>query len=78
MRLKAVLYSAQSHIHSSSQLFKLAQDIFKLASSSAATAAASSDVGGGGGGGSSKHKALMNAAFKLGLQVMLAPAFAHT
>ena len=31
IRLKAVLYSAQNNIHSSSQLFKLAQETFKLA-----------------------------------------------
>ena len=53
MRLRTVLEAAQRHIHSSSQLFKLAQDAFKIATPSDAP----------------KHMAALNAAFELGLQV---------
>ena len=53
MRLRCVLDVAQQHIHSSSQLFKLAQDIFKIATPVDAP----------------KHMSALNAAFKLGLQV---------
>lgn len=52
-RLKAVLDVAQKHIHSSSQLFKLAQDVFKIATPP----------------DSPKHMPALNAAFELGLQV---------
>lgn len=34
MRLKTVLEVSQRHIHSSSHLFKLAQDVFKIATDS--------------------------------------------
>ncbi|VDI08643.1 Hypothetical predicted protein [Mytilus galloprovincialis] len=54
MRLKTVLEVAQRHIHSSSQLFKLAQDVFKIATPP----------------DTQKHMPLLNAAFELGLQVM--------
>ncbi|XP_048760414.2 zinc finger SWIM domain-containing protein 6-like [Ostrea edulis] len=53
-RLKTVLDVAQKHIHSSSQLFKLAQDVFKIATPADAP----------------KHMPALNAAFELGLQVM--------
>ena len=53
LRLRTVLDSAQRNIHSSSQLFKLAQDAFKIASPSDGT----------------KHTPLLNAALELGLQV---------
>lgn len=53
MRLKTVLEVAQRHIHSSSQLFKLAQDVFKIATPP----------------DTQKHMPLLNAAFELGLQV---------
>lgn len=53
MRLKTVLEVAQRHIHSSSQLFKLAQDVFKIATPP----------------DTQKHLPLLNAAFELGLQV---------
>ena len=55
MRLRTVLEAAQRHIHSSSQLFKLAQDAFKIATPSDAP----------------KHMPALNAAFELGLQVCL-------
>ena len=53
MRLRTVLEAAQRHIHSSSQLFKLAQDAFKIATPS----------------DTPKHMSALNAAFELGLQV---------
>ena len=53
MRLRTVLEAAQRHIHSSSQLFKLAQDAFKIATPTDGP----------------KHMAALNAAFELGLQV---------
>ncbi|ESP05158.1 hypothetical protein LOTGIDRAFT_208096 [Lottia gigantea] len=53
-RLRGVLECAQRHIHSSSQLFKLAQDAFKIATPSDAP----------------KHQATLDVAFELGLQVM--------
>ena len=52
-RLRRVLECAQQHIHSSSQLFKLAQDAFKIATPSDGP----------------KHMPALNAAFELGLQV---------
>ncbi|XP_022255372.1 zinc finger SWIM domain-containing protein 5-like, partial [Limulus polyphemus] len=55
IRLRTVLKSAQRNIHSSSQLFKLAQDAFRIA--------APPD-------GAPRHSTLLNAAFELGLQVM--------
>ena len=48
-----MLEAAQRHIHSSSQLFKLAQDAFKLATPADGP----------------KHLAALTAAFELGLQV---------
>ena len=53
MRLRTVLEASQRHIHSSSQLFKLAQDAFKIATPV----------------DSAKHIPALNAAFELGLQV---------
>ena len=53
MRLRTVLDSAQRNIHSSSRLFKLAQDAFKIATPV--------DI--------AKHVPLLNAALQLGLQV---------
>ena len=54
VQLTAVLESAQRHIHSSSHLFKLAQDAFRYAVPSEGP----------------RHPALLNVAFQLGLQVM--------
>ena len=53
LRLRTVLESAQRNIHSSAQLFKLAQDAFKNATPVDAP----------------KHGPLLNAALQLGLQV---------
>ena len=53
LRLRTVLDSAQRNIHSSSQLFKLAQDAFKIATPT----------------DSPRHMPLLNAALELGLQV---------
>jgi len=53
-RLQNVLDFAQKHIHSSSQLFKLAQDAFKIATPP----------------DSPKHIPALKAAYELGLQVM--------
>ncbi|XP_076307460.1 zinc finger SWIM domain-containing protein 5-like isoform X1 [Tachypleus tridentatus] len=55
IRLRTVLKSAQRNIHSSSQLFKLAQDAFRIAVPP---------------DGGPRHSTLLNAAFELGLQVM--------
>ncbi|XP_022237035.1 zinc finger SWIM domain-containing protein 5-like [Limulus polyphemus] len=55
IRLRTVLKSAQRNIHSSSQLFKLAQDAFRIAVPP---------------DGAPRHSTLLNAAFELGLQVM--------
>lgn len=52
-QLRTVLESAEMHIHSSSQLFKLAQEAFKIATPV----------------DSHKHVHVLNAAFELGLQV---------
>ena len=52
-----MLEAAQRHIHSSSQLFKLAQDAFKLATPADGP----------------KHLAALTAAFELGLQVSILP-----
>lgn len=60
VKLQTVLKSAQRNIHSSSQLFKLAQDAFRIA------------VPPDGGG---RHPTLLDAAFQLGLQVYLAIIF---
>ena len=54
VQLTAVLEAAQRHIHSSSHLFKLAQDAFRYAVPSEGP----------------RHPALLNVAFQLGLQVM--------
>lgn len=53
-QLTTVLEAVQRHIHSSSHLFKLAQDAFRYAVPSEG----------------SRHPALLNVAFQLGLQVM--------
>ncbi|GFT99338.1 zinc finger SWIM domain-containing protein 5 [Nephila pilipes] len=55
VKLPTVLKSAQRNIHSSSQLFKLAQDAFRIAVPA---------------DGGSRHPTLLDAAFQLGLQVM--------
>ncbi|XP_029837511.4 zinc finger SWIM domain-containing protein 5 [Ixodes scapularis] len=55
MRLRTVMKSSQRNIHSSSQLFKLAQDAFRIAVPQ---------------DGGPRHLALLNVAFELGLQVM--------
>ncbi|GJQ79140.1 hypothetical protein Trydic_g5393 [Trypoxylus dichotomus] len=54
MRLRTVLESSQRHIHSSSHLFKLAQDAFRFATPESGP----------------RHPTLLNVAFELGLQVM--------
>jgi hypothetical protein len=54
LRLRTVLESAQRHIHSSSHLFTLAQDVFRVATPEAAP----------------RHITLLTVAFELGLQVM--------
>ena len=53
LRLRAVLESVQRNVHCSSQLFKLAQDAFKMATMPEST----------------RHQPLLNAGFQLGLQV---------
>lgn len=53
MRLRTVLESSQRHIHSSSHLFKLAQDAFRFATPESGP----------------RHPTLLNVAFELGLQV---------
>lgn len=53
-RLRTVLESAQRNIHSSSHLFKLAQDAFRFATPQDGP----------------RHPTLLNVAFELGLQVM--------
>ncbi len=53
LRLRTVLDSAQRNIHSSSQLFKLAQDAFKIATPTE----------------NPRHMPLLNAGLELGLQV---------
>lgn len=55
MRLKTALKAAQKHIHSSSQLFKLAQEAFRIAI----------PIDGG-----SRNWLLLESAFELGLKVM--------
>ncbi|XP_068083450.1 zinc finger SWIM domain-containing protein 5 [Anabrus simplex] len=54
LRLRTVLESAQRHIHSSSHLFKLAQDAFRFATPE----------------NGPRHPTLLSVAFELGLQVM--------
>ncbi|XP_049825387.1 zinc finger SWIM domain-containing protein 5 [Aethina tumida] len=54
MRLRTVLESSQRHIHSSSHLFKLAQDAFRFATPETGP----------------RHPTLLSVAFELGLQVM--------
>ncbi|XP_030750668.1 zinc finger SWIM domain-containing protein 4-like isoform X2 [Sitophilus oryzae] len=54
MRLRTVLESSQRHIHSSSHLFKLAQDAFRFATPESGP----------------RHPTLLSVAFELGLQVM--------
>jgi len=54
LRLRTVLESAQRHIHSSSHLFSLAQDIFRVATPEDGP----------------RHATLLSASFELGLQVM--------
>ncbi|XP_013410887.1 zinc finger SWIM domain-containing protein 5 isoform X2 [Lingula anatina] len=54
LRLRTVLESAQRNIHSSSQLFRVAQDAFKIATPAEGP----------------KHGPLLNVALELGLQVM--------
>ena len=53
VRLRTVLESAQRHIHSSSHLFKLAQDAFRFATPE----------------NGPRHPTLLSVAFELGLQV---------
>lgn len=53
MRLRTVLESSQRHIHSSSHLFKLAQDAFRFATPE----------------NGPRHPTLLSVAFELGLQV---------
>ncbi|UYV76455.1 ZSWIM6 [Cordylochernes scorpioides] len=55
-RLQTVLKSAQRNIHSSSQLYKLAQDAFRIAVPPP-------------GEGTGRHHALLDASFQLGLQL---------
>jgi len=54
VQLTAILEAAQRHVHSSSHLFKLAQDAFRYAVPTEGP----------------RHPALLNVAFQLGLQVM--------
>lgn len=69
MRLRTVLESSQRHIHSSSHLFKLAQDAFRFATPE----------------NGPRHPTLLSVAFELGLQVSyllcfsypLIPSFIH-
>jgi hypothetical protein len=56
-QLTAILEAVQRHIHSSSHLFKLAQDAFRYAVPGVEVA-------------QPRHTALLNVAFQLGLQVM--------
>jgi hypothetical protein len=56
-QLTAILEAVQRHIHSSSHLFKLAQDAFRYAVPGVEAA-------------QPRHAALLNVAFQLGLQVM--------
>lgn len=58
-RLRTVLDSGKRNIHSSSQLFKLAQDAFKIATPTE----------------NPRHVPLLNAALELGLQVRLVLTF---
>lgn len=53
MRLRTVLESSQRHIHSSSHLFKLAQDAFRFATPE----------------NGPRHPSLLSVSFELGLQV---------
>lgn len=55
MRLRTVLKSSQRNIHNSNHLYKLAQDVFKIAL----------PIDGG-----TRYTNLLNAAFELGLQIM--------
>lgn len=55
VRLSTILESAQRHIHSSSHLFKLAQDAFRFATPETGP----------------RHQKLLEVAFELGLQVCL-------
>jgi len=55
LRLRTVLESAQRHIHSSSHLFKLAQDAFRFATPE----------------NGPRHPPLLTVAFELGLQVRI-------
>lgn len=55
MRLRTVLESSQRHIHSSSHLFKLAQDAFRFATPE----------------NGPRHPTLLSVAFELGLQVII-------
>lgn len=57
LRLRTVLEAIQKNIHSSSLIFKLAQDAFKIAT----PADSPSDI------------TLLNVALELGLQVLAAP-----
>ena len=57
MRLRTVLESSQRHIHSSSHLFKLAQDAFRFATPE----------------NGPRHPTLLSVAFELGLQVSKRP-----
>lgn len=58
MRLRTVLESSQRHIHSSSHLFKLAQDAFRFATPE----------------NGPRHTTLLSVAFELGLQVSVPQA----
>merc|ERR1719242_944873 len=69
LKLRAVLEASQRHIHSSSHLFKLAQDAFRYAMPASpdpgTTTSTPQAVP-----PSFKHPNLLNVAFQLGLQVM--------
>ena len=69
LKLRAVLEASQRHIHSSSHLFKLAQDAFRYAmpaqDTSGTTSTTAAQVP-----SAFKHPNLLNVAFQIGLQVM--------
>ena len=69
--LGSILEAAQKHIHSSTHLFKLAQDAYRYAEPpSSQESQTSSQDHLNPSSQCSDHKALLNVAFQLGLQVM--------
>ena len=70
LKLRAVLEASQRHIHSSSHLFKLAQDAFRYAMPASPDPAGTTTTTPQAVPPSFKHPNLLNVAFQLGLQVM--------